>query len=104
MASLLIVGADHLGNIYDRLSEIGFDEILHLTGRKVQTVKKGIPGNVDLVLVLTDYVNHNLSKVVKQKAKEQEVPICFAKRSWSSIRLVLTEHVDAVAYKDALVG
>jgi hypothetical protein len=34
MPSLLIVGADHLGNIEDKLSEIGFDEIQHITGRK----------------------------------------------------------------------
>jgi hypothetical protein len=91
MPSLLIVGADHLGNIEDKLSEIGFDEIQHITGRKCQTVKKEIPENVDLILVLTDYVNHNLSKVIKQKAKEQSIRICFAKRSWCSIYQVLNE-------------
>lgn len=90
--SLMIVGADHLGNIEDKLSAIGFHDIVHITGRKPQEVKKEIPEKINLILVLTDYVNHNLSKVIKQKAKEQSLPICYAKRSWSSIHQVLNEH------------
>lgn len=85
MSSLLIVGADHLGKIPSKLEGIGFKEIIHISGRKVQQVKKEIPNHIDLILVLTDYVNHNLSSVLKKKANEQSVPICYAKRSWCSI-------------------
>ncbi|MEI7027961.1 DUF2325 domain-containing protein [Paenibacillus sp. y28] len=91
MANLLVVGADHLGNMKDHLNEMGFREVLHISGRKCQAVKKGIPENVDAVLVLTDYVNHNLSKVIKQQAKDQEVPIYYAKRSWCSVQKVLCD-------------
>lgn len=90
--SIMIVGADHLGNIEEKLSDIGFPEVLHITGRKVQSVKKEIPEKINLILVLTDYVNHNLAKVIKQKAKEQALPIYFAKRSWSSIYQVINEY------------
>jgi hypothetical protein len=76
--SVLIVGGDHLGNIEGRLKDIGYQEVLHITGRKIHSI-----------LVLTDYVNHNLSKEIKEKAKKQQVPIYFAKRSWSSIYQVL---------------
>ncbi|MED5051256.1 dihydroorotate dehydrogenase [Anoxybacillus sp. UARK-01] len=89
MSSLLVVGADHLGNITDKLINSGFKEIIHLDGRKVNMVKRDIPEHIDLVLVMTDYVNHNLAKVIKQKAKNQEKPIYFVKRSWSSIHPVL---------------
>ncbi|MED4455753.1 DUF2325 domain-containing protein [Metabacillus fastidiosus] len=85
MGSLLVVGADHLGVITNKLLSVGFDEILHISGRKVQMVKKEIPGNISFILVLTDYVNHNLSTVIKQKAKSQSIPVFYAKRSWSSI-------------------
>ncbi|WP_026675756.1 DUF2325 domain-containing protein [Alkalihalobacterium bogoriense] len=85
MSSLLIVGADHLGKIPSKLEGIGFREVLHISGRKVQQVKKEIPTHVDLVLVLTDYINHNLSTVLKKRANEQGIPICYAKRSWCSI-------------------
>jgi hypothetical protein len=81
----MVVGADHLGNITEKLLSIGFGEIHHIDGRKVNSVKKGIRENVDIVFVLTDYVNHNLAKVIKQKAKEKDKPIYFVKRSWSSI-------------------
>ncbi|MDQ0340425.1 hypothetical protein J2S00_003240 [Caldalkalibacillus uzonensis] len=90
MRSLLVVGGDHLGNITDQLKELGVCQICHVSGRKCQQVKREIPKNVDAVLVLTDYINHNLSKVIKQRAKEQRVPIYFAKRSWCSIYRCLT--------------
>jgi hypothetical protein len=89
MPSLLVVGADHLGNISDKLMKSGFEEIIHIDGRKVNMVRKDIPENVDIVFVMTDFVNHNLAKVIKQKAKEREKPIFFVKRSWSSIHQVL---------------
>jgi hypothetical protein len=89
MKSILIVGADHLGNIVEQLRKIGIQQIMHVSGRKCQEVKRGIPENVDAVLVLTDYVNHNLSKVIKQKAKEQSLPIFYAKRSWCAIHSAL---------------
>ncbi len=85
MGSLLIVGADHLGSIPKKLKEMGFNQITHLNGRKVQMVKRDIPSNTDLILVLTDYINHNLIGVLKRRALEQDVPICYAKRSWCSI-------------------
>ncbi|WP_216831449.1 DUF2325 domain-containing protein [Alkalihalobacterium elongatum] len=85
MSALLIVGADHLGKIPSKLATVGFNEVIHVSGRKVQQVKREIPAHIDLVLVLTDYINHNLSSVLKKKANEQGVPICYAKRSWCSI-------------------
>jgi hypothetical protein len=84
MKSMLIVGGDHLGKIKKKLELEGFVEVIHLDGRKKQIMKR-IPKQVDLVLILTDYINHNLSGVIKRKAQEQGIPICFSKRSWCSI-------------------
>lgn len=94
MPSILVVGADHLGNMPEHLAEIGFDDVMHMSGRKCQMVRKGIPDKVDAVLVLTDYVNHNLTKVIKQQAKDQEVPIYYAKRSWCSVKKALCDCAD----------
>lgn len=91
MSSLLIVGADHLGEIQDKLTSVGFNEILHINGRKGKMVKKEIPANISCILVLTDYVNHNLSTVIKKRAKSQSIPIYYAKRSWCSIYKVLKQ-------------
>ena len=86
MSSILVVGADHLGNISEKLGVMGFQEVVHVSGRKGNMVKTCIPDNVSVVLVLTDYVNHNLAKVIRQKAKSRQVPVCYAKRSWSCVR------------------
>lgn len=91
MSSLLIVGADHLGVIRDKLTSVGFDDVLHINGRNGQMFKKDIPTKISCILVLTDYVNHNLSTVIKKRAKSQSIPIFYAKRSWSSIYNALKE-------------
>ncbi|MFK3939623.1 DUF2325 domain-containing protein [Alkalihalobacillus sp. NPDC078783] len=85
MTSLMIVGADHLGSIPKKLEDMGFANILHISGRKTKMVKREIPADIDMILVLTDFINHNLTTVLKKKAMEQDVPVCYAKRSWCSI-------------------
>ena len=90
MRSLLIVGADRLGLIPDKLISLGFDEVLHVSGRKNKMVEKEIPEKTSCILVLTDYVNHNLSTVIKKRAKNQSIPIYYANRSWCSIYKALT--------------
>lgn len=82
---MLIIGGDQLGIITKKLEGEGFKEVIHLNGRKKQMIRKEIPKDINLILVLTDYINHNLSTVIKRKAQEQGIPICFSKRSWSSI-------------------
>lgn len=91
MTSLLIIGADHLGKISEHLGSLGFENVIHISGRKSQSLGEALPEHISAILVLTDYVNHNLSKSVKQKAKQRGVPIYFAKRSWSNIRSQLEQ-------------
>lgn len=91
MSSIMIVGADHLGSIENRLHNMGFKSVLHIKGRNVTDVKINISKEIKLVLVITDYINHNLAKKVKEKAKEFAVPIVYSKRSWSSIHSILQQ-------------
>ncbi len=83
--TVTVIGGDHLGAIPDNLKENGYDQVKHLTGRKIKHVKRGFPENCDLVLVLTDYVGTKLSRVIKTEAKKKEIPVIFARRSWSCI-------------------
>lgn len=85
MRNLVIVGADHLGHIEKNLNRLGFNSILHVKGRKGSEVHFNIPQEADAILLLIDFVNHNLASATKLKAKKHSLPICFAKRSWSSI-------------------
>ena len=83
--TVMVVGGDRLGGIKDGLKEKGYSEITHISGRKPGHVKKNISGDLDLVLVLTDYVGTKLSKTVKARAKECNTTVLFARRSWSCI-------------------
>jgi hypothetical protein len=82
---VLIVGGDHLGNIPRELDKLGVDYIRHLTGRSSQKINGGVPETVDFIIVLYDYVNHNLANKIKKFAFSRSIPVVYAKRSWSSI-------------------
>ncbi|GJQ59464.1 MAG: DUF2325 domain-containing protein [Candidatus Scalindua sp. AMX11] len=83
--SALIVGGDNLGSIPKELKKVGIDKVRHIDGRSKTAIKKGMPLSMDIIILLHDYVNHNLATVVKRSAREQDIPIIFARRSWSSI-------------------
>ena len=83
--SVLIVGGDHLGSIPKELDKIGVDEVKHLTGRSGQKIHDGIPETMDFIILLCDFVNHNLAYKIRKFAGDKEIPIIYAKRSWSLI-------------------
>ncbi|PUU90421.1 MAG: hypothetical protein CI947_1465 [Halanaerobium sp.] len=84
--SLMIVGADNLGSIRDNVKNLGFEEIIHLDGRKKSKFRNfEIPAETDFVLVMTDYINHAVMRKVKKAAKASEVSVIYARRSWVSI-------------------
>ena len=52
----LIVGGDKLGNIPQTLSENGVNDYIHWAGRKKGFINKKITTNIDMVIVLYDYI------------------------------------------------
>ncbi|AAK79569.1 hypothetical protein BJV85_002394 [Clostridium acetobutylicum] len=80
--SVLLIGGDKLGNIKDKLKENGFSKIEHVTGRKSGNKKIKINSNLDLVLVLVDFVGHNLVDIIKRESKKSGVAVKFSRRSW----------------------
>jgi hypothetical protein len=83
--SVLIVGGDHLGSIPKELDKLGVKEIRHVTGRSGQKIRDGIPETMDFIIMLYDFVNHNLAYKIKKSAENKGIPIIYAKRSWASI-------------------
>lgn len=82
--SILVVGADHLGDIATNLKNMGCKSLTHLKGRKnINKKKLNIPEGTDLVLVMTDYVDHNILHTIRDRAKSQSIPLIFSKRSWA---------------------
>jgi len=83
--SVLIVGGDHLGSIPKELDKLGVNEVRHLTGRSGQKIRDGIPETMDFIIMLCDFVNHNLAYKIKKSADNKGIPIIYAKRSWASV-------------------
>jgi hypothetical protein len=84
--SILIVGGDRLGNIEKNLKrEMGFTEIQHISGRKKRDLDR-VSGNTDVVLVLTDFVGHELAGKIKERARAADSKTFFARRSWAHIK------------------
>lgn len=91
---VLVIGGDRLGSIEDKLRGEGFNKIAHITGRKKGDVKVKIPQNMDLVLVLTDYIGHNMAEVIKKRSKKSNMEIMFCKRSWVSMHEDITNYMN----------
>lgn len=90
--TILLVGADRLGNIPDDLQNHGFKKIIHWDGRKSKEKNKNIPTNTNMVLVFSDYINHGLMYQIKKEAKDKKIPIIFSKRSRNCLLRALNEN------------
>lgn len=89
--SVLVIGGDKLGNIKDNLKQEGFESISHLSGRKKSQKGLKVPENIDVVLILTDFVNHQITKAIKKQIKCENTKVVYAKRSWIHIQKSLEE-------------
>lgn len=85
----LIVGGDRLGNIPQVLNERGIEEYIHWVGRKKGMRNKVIPTNIDMIIVLYDFIEHNLANIIKKESKNMEVPCIFSKRAGSDLAMKL---------------
>lgn len=84
--SILVVGADHLGDIATNLKCLGCHSLTHLKGRKnIHRRNLQIPEGTNLVLVMTDFVDHNIARAIREKAKSLSIPVVFSKRSWACL-------------------
>lgn len=81
----LLVGADKLGNIPNTLESHGIREYVHWDGRKKGMRKLDIPGEIDMVIVFYDFIEHNMTSIIKQKAKQSQIPCIFSKRACTDL-------------------
>ncbi|MBM7613902.1 DUF2325 domain-containing protein [Alkaliphilus hydrothermalis] len=81
----LLVGADKLGNIPSTLENHGISNYIHWTGRKKGMRKLDIPEKIDMIIVFYDFIEHNITEIIKQKAKQNNIPCVFSKRACSDL-------------------
>jgi hypothetical protein len=80
--SVLVIGGDKIAPIKVTLLALGARVTKHWNGRKKSSAcSKSIPENIDCILMLTDFLNHNLMFKYKKEAKKRKIPVVFSKRS-----------------------
>jgi hypothetical protein len=83
----VLVGADRLGNIPDSLAGFGIHIQRHVTGRSSahQRSMPTLPRDTDLLILFTDFLNHNAMKSYRNQAQIRGIPAIACRRSASCL-------------------
>ncbi len=89
--SAVIVGADRLGNIPDLLKGHNIAITHHISGRDPSHQKKSLqlPTGTELVILLTDFLGHNVMKAFRQAAQRSNIQVVACRRSVCSMQQAL---------------
>jgi hypothetical protein len=96
--SVLIIGGDKVSSIKKTLHSLGATKIDHWDARKkTGTCKKIIPYDIQCVIMLTTFLNHNVMKHFKSQSKKRDIPVVCSK---SSASCVYQEYVKIMGITD----
>ena len=87
----LVIGGDHIDKIRRELAKYGLDDIEHWPGRKPADARKAIPDRINLIVVVTDQLNHSMLYNATIKATRLGLPIIYSRRSAHELRDKLAE-------------
>lgn len=101
----LVIGGDRIDSIRRELTEFGRQDIEHWAGRKPADTRRAIPSRCDLVIVVTDFLSHNMLYSATVRATRLGLPIIYTRRSAVELRGKLEaqfgSHVHATAMRIA---
>ena len=92
--SILILGGDRIDPIRKILTELGVSDIIHWTARNQKCGRKKdkvIPTKVKMVLMLTNFLNHNAMKHYRAEAKSKDLPIVYSTRNVDCVKEAFIE-------------
>ena len=87
----VVVGADRLGNIPDLLKGMNISITHHISGRHPSHQKKApqLPTGTHLLILLTDFLGHNVMKMFREAAQRAGIRVVACRRSVCSMRQAL---------------
>jgi hypothetical protein len=91
--SAVVVGADRLGNIPDLLKGHNIAIRYHISGRDPSHQKKTLqlPSGTDLLILLTDFLGHNVMKTFRAAAQRSGIRVLACRRSVCSLKQALSQ-------------
>ena len=93
LVSAVIVGADRLGNIPDLLKGHNIAIRHHISGRDPSHQKKTLqlPSGTELLILLTDFLGHNVMKTFRAAAQRAGIRVLACRRSVCSMKQALNQ-------------
>lgn len=87
----LLVGADRLGNIPEVLDHFGIRIAAHVSGRERTQQRRtaSLPSGVEMVILFTDFVGHNVMHRFREAAVREGVDIVCCRRSVCALQQAL---------------
>lgn len=87
----LIVGADRLGNIPEVLAGFGIQIAGHVSGRDRTHQRRApsLPRGVQLVILFTDFLGHNVMQRFRDAAAREGVALVCCRRSVCALQQAL---------------
>ena len=84
--SVLVLGGDSIVPIKEVLRNLGVVDIKHWDARNKSSInRRSLPKNLDCLVMLTSFLNHNTMRKFKKEAKKRDIPFICAKRNESSV-------------------
>ena len=82
-----LVGADRLGNIPAVLRTQGIAILEHISGRPAADQRRvpGLPRGTQVLILFTDFINHNAMQNYRRAAQEHGIPVVACRRSSSCL-------------------
>ncbi|WP_353150950.1 DUF2325 domain-containing protein [Pollutimonas bauzanensis] len=89
----VVVGADRLGNIPDLLKGHNIAIRQHISGRDPSHQKKTLqlPSGTQLLILLTDFLGHNVMKTFRAAAQRSGIRVLACRRSVCSMKQALNQ-------------
>lgn len=89
----VVVGADRLGNIPDVLNGHNIRITHHVSGRDPSHQRRGLqlPTNTAVVILLTDFLGHNVMKAFRQAAQKSGAKVMACRRSVGAVQQALKQ-------------
>ncbi|HUH59286.1 MAG TPA: DUF2325 domain-containing protein [Candidimonas sp.] len=91
VVNAVVVGADRLGNIPDLLKGHNISIHRHISGRDPAHQKKTpmLPSGTELLILLTDFLGHNVMKTFRAAAQRSGIRVVACRRSVCSMKQAL---------------
>ncbi|HQS66825.1 MAG TPA: DUF2325 domain-containing protein [Sulfuricurvum sp.] len=77
--SVLVIGGDKITRLQHFLKSIGAKKTYHWNSRNKSTTHKHLPQKTDMLIMMTDFLNHNAMHDFKRQAKKSAIPFICVK-------------------------